>query len=91
MIQIKQRQLFEYDIQTLPTGTSVKHYKEWAEDVAKGAIQNYIQQEEKLEYSEAEAQIASFQRITSARKMSNRLSRFLNSTHEQEWGPKRTL
>jgi ATP-dependent DNA helicase DinG len=84
-IQIKQKQLFEYGIEQLPTGTSIKQYKEWTEEVAKNAIQNYIQQEEKLEYSDSESQVASFQKIASARKMNNRLSRFLNSEDEQEW------
>lgn len=84
-IQIKQKQLFEYGIQQLPTGTSIKHYREWTEEVAQSAIQSYIQEEQKLEHSDSEAQVASFRKITSAQTMSNRLSRFLNSEDEQEW------
>ena len=84
-IQIKQKQLFEYGIQQVPTGTSIRHYKEWAEKVAKNAIQSYIQEEEKLEHRDSEAQIASFRKIASAQTMSNRLSRFVNSESEQEW------
>jgi ATP-dependent DNA helicase DinG len=84
-IQIKQKQLFEYGIQKVPAGSSVKHYKEWAEKVAKSAIQSYIQEESKLEHSDSEAQIASFRKISSAQTMSNRLSRFLNAENELEW------
>jgi ATP-dependent DNA helicase DinG len=85
-IEIKPRQQIQYGIQSIPQkSTSVAEYRRWAEKMVCPVVDNYIQGEEKLEHSNNEEKIASFQRVSSARKMLLRLARFIKSDALDQW------
>jgi Rad3-related DNA helicase len=84
-IEIKPRKQLQYGITSLPQSTSVEDCQEWARKVVCPAIDNYVQEEEKINHSTNEEKIASFQRVSSARKMLLRLGRFVNSNVTAEW------
>jgi Rad3-related DNA helicase len=84
-IEIKPRHRFQYRIGSIPGGAKIEKYQEWAESIASRAIETYIQEEEQIKYPTPDERIASFQKISSARKMSGRLARFVNSTALDEW------
>jgi ATP-dependent DNA helicase DinG len=84
-IEVKSRHQFQYGIRSVPGDAKIEKYQQWAEKVASQAIDNYIQEEEKVKHLTPDDRVASFQKISSAHKLLGRLKRFINSAALDEW------
>jgi ATP-dependent DNA helicase DinG len=84
-IEIKPRQQLQYGIASAPKSNSIAEIQKWADKMVCPAIDNYVREEEQITHTTYEEQIASSQRVSSARKIMLRLARFVGSTAPNEW------